>query len=340
MVMVVAGAAIQEEETKEGDDGAEQTRWRHVRANRRRFKARSIRRCLWRSLEFVKFHEPTWPRVPSQKPTLEGSLGVLVDVIAVVGLARSVEEEAPVLATDLGLTPYEVAIMLRAPPPVIVARTEDRNRTLALLTKLRSRGHDAAACDLESITWSEDMFRPRRFRFEGSDFIGIGGGTERRLPVSDIFAFLRANHATRIEDTVEQTVRKLSLGRTALSGGLLSTRKETVETKRVTNEREAVLYLFPVDSKPWLLVSTQLRYDGLGAEMRISQLENFAVLLRLLRELAPAGNFDNRLLAVRASTNMVVSAGSKHLTSTSSGTMDILAHILASSLSAVTRPYR
>jgi hypothetical protein len=73
-----------------------------------------------------------------------------LDVIAVVGLARSVEEEAPVLATDLGLTAYEVGVMLRAPPPVIVARTEDRNRTLALLAKLRSRGHDAVACDLES----------------------------------------------------------------------------------------------------------------------------------------------------------------------------------------------
>jgi hypothetical protein len=263
-----------------------------------------------------------------------------VDVIAVVGLARSVEEEAPILAADLGLTAYEVGIMLRAPPPVIVARTEDRNRTLFLLGKLRSRGHDAVACDLESITWSEDMFRPRSFRFEGGDFVGVGGGTERRLPVADIFAFLRANHATRIEDTVEQTVRKISLGRTALSGGILSTRKETVETKRVTNEREAVLYLFPVDAKPWLLLSTQLRYDGLGAEMKIAQTENFEVLMRLLRELAPAAMFDNRLLAVRASTNMVVSSGTKHLTASSSGTMDILAHVLASSLSAAARPYR
>jgi hypothetical protein len=155
-----------------------------------------------------------------------------------------------------------------------------------------------------------------------------------------MFAVIRANHATRIEDTVEQTVRKISLGRTALSGGILSTRKETVETKRVTNEREAVVYLFPVDAKPWLLLSTQLRYDGLGPDMRISQTENFEVLQRILRELAPTTHFDNRLLAVRASTNMIVSAGAKHLTASSSGTMDILAHILASSLSAASRPYR
>lgn len=262
-----------------------------------------------------------------------------MDVVAILGLARSIEDEAPLLAADLGLTTYETAVMLRAPPPVIIARSDDRSRTMSILGKIRARGHDAVACDLDSVTWSEDMFRPKSFRFEGGDFVGVGSGEERRLPMSNIFAMLRAIHATRTEDVVEQQERKLSFGRAALTGGLLTTRTHTTESRRVTLEREPVLYLFPMDASPWLLASTFMRYDGLASEMQRSRHENFEILLRILRDAAPNATFDTRLVAVRASTN-VISSGFKHVMASSSGTLDILAHVIAASLSAAARPYR
>lgn len=263
-----------------------------------------------------------------------------MDVVAVVALARSVEDEAPLLAADLGLTPYETTVMLRSPPPVIVFRSEERARTLDLLAKLRSRGHDAVACDLETVTWSEDMFRPKAFRFEADGFVGIGNGEERRLPFVDIFALIRATHATRIENTVTNHSRKLSFGRAALTGGLLMTNVRRTEGTHVTSEHEAVLYVFRVDAAPWLLLSSQLRYDGLDKQMKRSKVENFEVLVRTLRELAPSAPFDVRLLAVRAPKNTLVTAGAKHLSVSSSGSIDILAHVVASSLGRSARPYR
>ncbi len=259
--------------------------------------------------------------------------------MAIVALGRSVEEEAPRLAADLGLTAYEAGVMLRAPMPVIVLRTEDRTRTLDVLSKLRSRGHDAVACALDAVTSSDDMFRPKAFRFDGGDFIGIGQGEEQRLPLGAVTAFVRATHVTRTEDVVVERQRKVSLGRSALTGGLLATRTVEKEATRVTQDREPVLYVFRADAPPWLLASNQLRYDGLAHEMKISKLENFEVLIRALRERAASAAFDARLLAVRAGTT-VVNAGPKHLAMSSSASLDILAHIVAMSLSRTPRPYR
>ena len=262
-----------------------------------------------------------------------------MDVVAIVALGRSVEEEAPKLAADLGLTAYETGMMLRAPMPVIVLRTDDRARTIDLLAKLRSRGHDAVACALDAVTSSDDMFRPKAFRFDAGDFIGIGHGEEHRLPLTAISALVRATHVTRTEDVIVDRQRKISIGRAALTGGLLATKTAEKESTRVTHEREPVLYVFRADAPPWLLTSTQLRYDGLAQDMKISKMENFEVLVRSLRELAPSAAFDMRLLSVRANTT-VIAAGPKHLATSSSAALDVLAHIVAMSLARTARPYR
>lgn len=262
-----------------------------------------------------------------------------MDLVAVVALARSVEEEAPWLAGELGLTAYETAMMLRAPSPVIVHRGSDRARTNDLLGKLRARGHDAIACELAAVASSDAMFRPKSFRFEGSDFIGIGHGEERRLPLTDVFALLRANHVTRTEETVVEQNRSISIGRAAMTGGLLATKTTRKETRRVSDEREAVLYVFRSDAAPWLLASTQLRYEGLAEALRISKAENFEVLLRLLRERAPSAAYDTRLLAVRATTT-VTATSATHLATSSAATLDVLAHVLAIWHSRSARPYR
>src|SRR3712207_1331182 len=115
-------------------------------------------------------------------------------------------------------------MVLRGAPPVIVPRGESRERTNDLLGKLRARGHDAIACELETVVASDDMFRPKAFRFEGGDLVGIGSGEERRLPLTDIFALVRANHVSRNEETVVDRTRSISIGRAALTGGILATK--------------------------------------------------------------------------------------------------------------------
>lgn len=263
-----------------------------------------------------------------------------MDVVAVVALARSVEEEAPLLAAELGVTAYEAGVMLRAPSPIVLLRTEDRARALDVLGRLRARGHEAVACDLAAVVSSDAMFQPRSFRFEGSDFIGVGAGQEQRLALPDALAFIRALHVTRTEDTVVDKQRKLNLASVGLTGGLIPMKTKTTETTRVTQEREPVLYLYRNDGVAWLLRSSDLRYDGLGAEMKPSQVENFEVLLARLRALAPTVPFDTRLLAAKAAPSILATASSKHLSSTTAGTIDLLAHLVALAIRRTVRPYR
>src|SRR6185369_10546019 len=101
------------------------------------------------------------------------------------------------------------------------------------------------------------------------------------------------------------------------------------QATRMADEREAVLYVFPVEGRPWLLHSTHMRYDGLGQHMRVSQVENFDVLIGLLRQLSPSAAFDARLLAVRGAVKTTITAGVKSVTATSADTIDVLAHIVA-----------
>ncbi len=262
-----------------------------------------------------------------------------MEVVAILALKSSVEQEAPVLAGELGLTPYETAMMLRGAGPVIVFRSEDRSRTALVLDRLRARGHDAVSCELDTVVSSDEMFRPKTFRFEPDALVASGNGEERRLAFSDVFAYVRATHATRVEDTVTTQQRSVSIGRAAMTGGLLMSKTVSSESKRVSNEREAVLYVFRSDAAPWLLASTQLRYDGLGPSMRRSKVENFDVLLQMLREVAPTAPYDARLLAVRANP-VILTAGARHLSASSSSTHDLLAHVVAMALGKGARPYR
>jgi len=262
-----------------------------------------------------------------------------VEVVTILALGRSVDQEAPLLAADLGLTAYETGVMLRAALPIIVLRTEDRNRSADVLAKLRARGHDAVAVDLAAVASSDNMFRPKTFRLDGSEIVGVGQGETQRLSYADIFAFVRATHAIQTEDTITTKDRTVSLSRAAATGGLMMTKTSERESKRVTSEREPVLYVFRSDATPWLLASQEMLYDGLGPDMRVSKAENFEVLLRRLRELAPNVPFDTRLLQVRAPST-IVSSGAKQMTSSSAGTLDVLAHVVTIALNRNTRPYR
>lgn len=255
-----------------------------------------------------------------------------MDIVAITALGRSVEDEAPALAAELGLTAYETGLMLRGAQPNVILRTDDRARALLVLERLRSRGHQAVAVDTAYVIASEQMFRPRRFVLEGLDFVARGEATEERLVTGSVFALVRAMHATRTEDTVTTKSREFSFGRAAMSGGVLMTKTKTKEEVRVTQEREPVLYAYREDGPPWLFRAQDLRYDGLGPRMLRSKAENFEVLIQVLREQSPQAHYDTRLLAIRAAPAKVTNAGASHLSTSSSGTVDLLAHIVATSL--------
>ena len=266
-----------------------------------------------------------------------------MDIVALTALRSSVEDEAPRLAADLGSTPYETALLLRSPPPVPLLRTDDRARALALLAKLRERGHEAVACESSAVIAADAMTHARSFRLEPDALVVTPTTTAEpvRAAWADLIAFVRAMHRTRSEHVEKNAERKFSLGRAAMSGGVLMTKTVASTTKHTSDEREQVLYVFRRGATPFLFTQSRARYDGLGADLRASQIENFAVLIRLMRERAPDAVYDERLLAPRPGLDRVrpgATAGS--ISASSSDGIDLLAHLIALAGARAAQPYR
>ena len=129
-------------------------------------------------------------------------------------------------------------------------------------------------------------------------------------------------HSARIETTETSQSKKISLGRAALSGGLLATKSVTTERTRVSEAREQILYVFASSPRPWIVAASRARYDGLGEPLRPMQAENFERFVTVLRQRCGAAAFDDRLLAVKTAD---------------ADTADLLANIVAL---AITRARR
>jgi len=223
-----------------------------------------------------------------------------VFVVALATLTRPVDDEIAPLAADLGVTPYEAGLLLRAPMPAIILRSDDKARALAMLARLRDRGHDAVGFDATQIASSDAMTPLRMFRFDGDALVSIAqSGAEERLPYAELTAIVRAMCSATTETVEKETKTKLSVGRAVLTGGLVATKTTTTEKRKRSEQREPVIYLFRREGVPWILRSTHARYDGLGADLRPTTIENLASFVRLLRERAPAALFDERLLSVK-----------------------------------------
>jgi hypothetical protein len=209
-----------------------------------------------------------------------------------------------------------------------------------LLGKLRARGHDAIACDASAVATGASMTRVRAFRLEPDAFVTTEAtGETDRLPWDEVVAYVRAVHRTRSEHIEKSVQTRVSFGRAALSGGFGAIKTTTKETKHASDEREHVLYVFRRFGAPWLVEQTRARYDGLGADLRPSQIDNFATLVRRLREHSPHASFDDRLLAPRASNEKVRASAKGHQQSNAEA-VDLLAHLVAMAVSRSRSPFR
>ena len=201
-------------------------------------------------------------------------------ILAICALATSIDEEAPHCARDLGLALYEARVRLSQPPPIIVMRTPDRDAALRVLASLRSRNHDAVACDDEALA------APIPLRALG-DFPAT----------SSVLAAIRAVRVLRTESTSKITERKLRPGMALATGGLVMSKKVTRQEKSVALDREELLYIFAREGgPPWIVTELGTSYASLP-NISPTKRENFLRVAEGLRSKVPL--WDERLLAVR-----------------------------------------
>jgi hypothetical protein len=242
--------------------------------------------------------------------------------VAIISLKTPPDVEAPLLARDLGTTAFEAGQLIRGVLPSVVLKTEDAARAEKLTATLTARGHQALTADLAQVVRHSSMFTPRGFRFEAQSFVAFPAqGAEQAIALADVRALIRANHVLEGEKVQKEKSRDFSLGRAALSGGLVMTKSVEKDVKVRTTDKEPVLYLFHRGGLPWLLSESALKYEGLGPKLKPGRPENFVTLGRSLKEACPGALFDERFLQFRGAPGAPNTAD----------TLDLLAHLLQSS---------
>lgn len=265
-------------------------------------------------------------------------------IVAITRLASSVDEEAPRLAADLGVTAFEVRQSLLPGLPAVILATPDKARAVAIGSGLRARGHDVVAIDSRSMTRAGGARILHHFRLEPGGLVADTPGGPQRLPYGDLAVLLHATHERRTEHHDQRTVKKLSASAAIITGGIMISKKVKIDRTTHAQDTAQVLYLFfRQGPPPWILPEVGATYSYLGDRMAKSQRENFLTTLDLLRSSAPHATYDERLLRHRVPEWVRVAAAKALLSPAdaplpSDPAVDLLAHLLALWLSRQPRP--
>jgi hypothetical protein len=214
-------------------------------------------------------------------------------LVALLALRGTLDDEVGPLAADLKCTAFEARQRLAAGFPSVLQRLATPEAAEALAASLRARGHDARCVDPATLPVGA-MFQVRDVTLE-PDAVRSG----RCLAFADLTALIRAVVVGTAQSTDVTRERKFSLGRAVLSQGLVMTRQTERTTVSVSQEKEAVLYVFSKHEAPWCFAEGALRYTGLGAALKPVRLENFETVVRSLRAGAPQARFDDRLVRAK-----------------------------------------
>jgi hypothetical protein len=218
-------------------------------------------------------------------------------VVAICGWKEESAELVEALAAALGITVYEARPRMIGGGPSVVASFADPELALALAKKLNQSGIATLILDAAAVRSSADYFIVRRFELnEWSMRIETSDGHWAEIPYTEIDLLLPGTSIVGSSETKTVTERKLSIGKTVLSGGIPMTRKVEHQEEAASEERRKVLYLYAGKRSPVFFSQNGMTYDGLGSAMKLSRELNFTHLINELRRFCPEAVYDDRLL--------------------------------------------
>jgi hypothetical protein len=218
-------------------------------------------------------------------------------VVVIDGWKEESNELAQAVADALGIMPFEARQRMIGGGPAVVANFADPQQALALEKKLNQRGIATVVVDSTTVRTRDVHSMVRRFVLRAwSLHIETGDGQGAEIPYEDIDLMLQCTSIMEHSETKTVTERKISLGKTLLSGGIPMMKKVERKEEITTEEREKVLFLYAGNRPLFVFRQNAMTYDGLGAAMKLSRELNFAYLVSELRRFAPGAVVDDRLL--------------------------------------------
>jgi hypothetical protein len=248
-------------------------------------------------------------------------------VLAIHGWREETPELVQALAGALGIVAFEARQRLIGGGPSVVASFADPEQAHALARKLEQYGFATLTVDAAAVRRREGQTMVRRFQLnDWSLRLEAWDGRPSEIAVDDIDLLLAGMSTVGYAETKTVTERKLSLGRTLLSGGIPMSKKVERQEEVTVEESRRILYLYAGNRPAVIFGQDGISYEGLGAAMKPSREQNFAHLTSELRRLCPKAVYDDRLLARAAQVRLLGPAQSLE------GNLDLAADILARSL--------
>jgi hypothetical protein len=218
-------------------------------------------------------------------------------VVVIHGWKEETTELVQALSSVLGITVFEARQRMSGGGPAVVASFADPQHALALSEELNQNGIGTMVVDATEVLNEANHFICRRFELSES-LLRIETGDRQRTEISysEIDLLLPAMSIVAYSEKKTVTERKISVGKTILSGGIPMSKKVKHEQVVTTEERTKVLYLYAGNRLPIVFSQDGMTYDGLGAAMKLSRELNFTYLVSELRRLSPGAVYDDRLV--------------------------------------------
>lgn len=220
-------------------------------------------------------------------------------VVVIFGWKEETPDLVRSLAEALGITAFESRQRMVGGGPAVAGRFADRQGAMAAAAKLDERGIKTLVLDAALVCGSAGHFVVRRYEIAGESLrVDSGDGRSVVIPYDEITLLISGMSMRGSAETRTVTERKLSLGKTLLSGGIPMTKKVSRQEEMTTEVREKFLYLYSADRVPAIFSQDGITYNKLGPALKPSREQNFAHLIAELRRLSPNAVYDDRLLTL------------------------------------------
>lgn len=213
-------------------------------------------------------------------------------VVALTGLSRAVESEAPALAPLLGLSVYDVRARLGGALPKVVLQTAEDAVARKAASAIAARGHGVVVCDAAAAVPTAQMVRLHRFTLDEAGVWANDRGGER-LAWNDVGAVVVALLRSSVARTREE------VDYPPPSAGMPA--RTTVAVTKTEHPATHAAYFFPhrraASSRPWVLEEATAQFLSLGAAMQPTRRANFLATVAAVRRLARGTPVDDRFVA-------------------------------------------
>ena len=223
--------------------------------------------------------------------------------IALMPSEKNEPGAADSIAGILKLDVYQARRLLSGTLPKLIAHFNSQEEAEMVAGSLGSFGLAVFTCEDSIVRRPPPVnFHPVTLRFEPGKITFTSQSQSVKVCESkDVFLLIKGNrsHVTEVEET--KTTRKLSVGKTLLTGGIPVFNKVKEKTLTTTTETEQFLRVYSNTAMDPVLEIRQngMDYKFLGVKLNYSSLVNFSSTVSDVKNNFPAAYFDNRLTGLK-----------------------------------------